>query len=771
MNPKLYQQVKEIVANALELPQDKRADYLDGVCQFNDNLRSGVDDLLSQMVDSDFLNQDPLLEITNDTEQLSGQIGRIKIDKLIATGGMGEVYLGTDVTLNRQVALKILNQEFLLSQISRAAFLNEAQVLSSLQHPNICQVYDFFREDKKDVLVLELIDGKTLRQLFDSKLKINPIDISIQLTKGLTAAHERGIVHRDLKPDNIMINQSGLVKILDFGLARTGLHEQAILNDKSYDKLTDNSNKTQVSGTPGYMSPEQARGEKSSTATDMWSFGLILSELFSGQLPFSAQSSSKKLIEQTKKAKVSIPTNIGNAEQILIKQLLSEDVKKRPTARVVMNQLLQIKKRPMRRLRNAIIASLILLTIFTVWKYTSDIQQEKNIAVIARADAEDLVGFMLDDLNQQLKALGKLDILESVANKAMSYYDNNDANLSASDGQGALVLVKISEVLDEKGRKKEAVELLQRAIDAFEVLDKEQSNSLIKYRLGMAYLSLGELLKIKGEFQPALVKINKAVNLGKSLKSTLSLSNKPTDTENLDLYLSSMYQLSDTYRRMDNNDISMSLIDEALIIAVPAAQKYPILTKILADFYYKQCSVYVAQDRKDIMLESCLNAMDADKKLYDANKNNINLRTNYAADHFLIANIYRHRNDRNKALEIVSNGLLHYQELVAWDTNNSRLQNELAGALIEKARILYELNRFDEAQKLFEEGHAILVPLAQDREEITYLHNLLFSSMYLGKLTLAREIADIIIQRGMKTNDLKELLIQLKVFEEEQKND
>ncbi|MCB1587610.1 MAG: serine/threonine protein kinase, partial [Xanthomonadales bacterium] len=138
---------------------------------------------------------------------------------MIARGGMGEVYAGTDELLQRPVAVKLMKAALRMSAVRRSAFLAEAQVLSALRHRNICQVYDFFEDRAQDVLVLELIEGETLRSVLQRGPAPQPIAIALQVADALVAAHERGVAHRDLKPENVMLTPAGQVKVLDFGLA------------------------------------------------------------------------------------------------------------------------------------------------------------------------------------------------------------------------------------------------------------------------------------------------------------------------------------------------------------------------------------------------------------------------------------------------------------------------------------------------------------------------------------------------------------------------
>ncbi len=210
---------------------------------------------------------------------------RFKLLKKIGTGGMGEIFLAEDLKLRRQVAIKSIKKGSDSESESKMRFLREAQTASQLEHVNICPIYEIYEEENDHYIVMQFIDGVTLDAIVSYKeLKIQKIlDIGLQVCEGMNEAHEKGIIHRDLKPGNIIIDKKGVVKILDFGLAK--------FRDGSDSMKTGivNSNLTEkgiVMGTVAYMSPEQARGEELDNRSDIFSFGILLYELIEGKNPF-----------------------------------------------------------------------------------------------------------------------------------------------------------------------------------------------------------------------------------------------------------------------------------------------------------------------------------------------------------------------------------------------------------------------------------------------------------------------------------------------------
>lgn len=198
-----------------------------------------------------------------------------EIEKKLGEGGMGIVHLAKDTRLNRNVALKFLPRHIAKNEVERQRFEIEAQAAAGLSHPNIAHVHAIEEVDDELFIVLEYVEGKELKDVIeDGSLSINDkLEIASQIASGIHAAHKKGVIHRDIKSRNIMIDTSGTVKIMDFGLARL--------------EGTDHITKTGTTiGTTAYMSPEQLRGSEADVRSDIWSFGVVLYELFSGELPF-----------------------------------------------------------------------------------------------------------------------------------------------------------------------------------------------------------------------------------------------------------------------------------------------------------------------------------------------------------------------------------------------------------------------------------------------------------------------------------------------------
>ena len=200
-------------------------------------------------------------------------ISHYKIVEKLGEGGMGIVYKAHDTKLDRDVALKFLPPHLSASEQDKARFIQEAKAAAALNHPNVCSIIDIQEQDNRMFIVMEFVDGQTLREKEPGLSLKQAIDIGIQVAEGLAAAHEKGIVHRDVKPENIMVRKDGIAQIMDFGLAKL----------RGVSRLTKEGSTV---GTAGYMSPEQVQGQDTDYRSDIFSLGVVLYELLTGQLPF-----------------------------------------------------------------------------------------------------------------------------------------------------------------------------------------------------------------------------------------------------------------------------------------------------------------------------------------------------------------------------------------------------------------------------------------------------------------------------------------------------
>src|SRR5881392_4488294 len=310
MTPAQLQTVEEIFHAALNQKPEQVARFVDTACGGDELLRRKVEALLASHQRAGVFIETPVGDIATRIIE-NGQadllvdrtIGHYKISKRIGTGGMGDVYLATDIAAGRKAALKLLPERFTSDAERLKRFQQEARALVGLNHPNILTVYEIGEDHSTHYIASELIEGETLRQrLMRGRMEVGEaVDIAIQVASALAAAHETGIVHRDIKPENIMLRPDGYVKVLDFGIAK--LAESAFAQppsqcfgvpgataDGAESMTLAQTNLGSILGTVRYMSPEQARGAPVDEGTDIWSLGVVLYEMVTGHAPFSGET-------------------------------------------------------------------------------------------------------------------------------------------------------------------------------------------------------------------------------------------------------------------------------------------------------------------------------------------------------------------------------------------------------------------------------------------------------------------------------------------------
>src|SRR5579863_8740438 len=226
---------------------------------------------------------------------IGDKLGPYEILAPLGAGGMGEVYRGRDTKLDREIAIKVLPAALARDPERLARFEREAKVLASLNHPNIAQIYGVEESDGVRALVMELVPGETLKGPLPLERALN---YAKQIADALEAAHDKGIIHRDLKPANIMITPQGVVKVLDFGLAAVSQPAGTEGDPNNSPTLTMRATQAgMILGTAGYMAPEQAAGQAVDKRADIWSFGVVLWEMLTGQRLFTGETVSHILAD------------------------------------------------------------------------------------------------------------------------------------------------------------------------------------------------------------------------------------------------------------------------------------------------------------------------------------------------------------------------------------------------------------------------------------------------------------------------------------------
>jgi Tol biopolymer transport system component len=337
-----WRQIENLCHAALACDAAERRAFLENACRSDEELRREVESLLAQESSAkDFMSVPAaVLAGSAGLDQpartlIGARFGSYTIRSLLGIGGMGEVYRAHDETLGREVAIKVLSPAFTTEPERHARFEREARMLATLNHPQIGAIYGVEEADGVRALVLELVEGETLGERLAREGR-NPsapgpglsvteaLTIARQIAGALEAAHEKGIVHRDLKPANIKITPDGVVKVLDFGLAKVASPDSSI-SDPSQSRAG------AVFGTAAYMSPEQARGHHVDKRSDIWAFGCVLFEMLTGHAAFAGETASDtiaKILEREPDWSA-LPSATPDAIRRLLFRCLAKDAKQR----------------------------------------------------------------------------------------------------------------------------------------------------------------------------------------------------------------------------------------------------------------------------------------------------------------------------------------------------------------------------------------------------------------------------------------------------------
>ena len=358
MKPERWQEIEQLYHAALQRDASERGAFIEETCRGDDALRREVESLLKYEAQAENFIESPAMDVAakmmaedQSATVTTGQfIDHYKIVRPLGAGGMGEVYLADDTRLHRKVAIKFLPTHFTQDQKHLRRFQQEALTVATLSHPNVCTIHEVIETgDNRHCIVMEHVEGMTLRdRIADGPMNLNEaLDVAIQVASALSSAHAAGIVHRDIKLENIMLRRDGYVKILDFGLAK--LTEREIsLDPEANTQMLIKTTPGVVMGTVYYMSPEQARGLPVDARTDVWSLGVVLYELVTGQKPFAGQTQTDVIISIAEREPAPLSKHVtevpARLEQVVKKALAKDREQRYQTADDLLTDLKGVKQ-------------------------------------------------------------------------------------------------------------------------------------------------------------------------------------------------------------------------------------------------------------------------------------------------------------------------------------------------------------------------------------------------------------------------------------------
>ena len=349
MTPERWGKIESIFHKALEADESRRGSVIEESCAGDETLRREVESLLAHHSESASFIEQPAFADQVDTftfrpvtaaaaprPDLKGiAVGHYRILEEIGTGGMGVVYKAEDTRLGRLVALKFLPEHMAADSVALERFRREARAASSLNHPNICTIHDIDVYEDREFIVMEYLDGQTLARYMAGRRAVDTqlvAKLGMPIAEALGAAHSRGVIHRDIKPGNIFVTQSGLVKVLDFGVAK-------LVAGADQSEVTTLTETHTITGTLPYMSPEQLRGEKVDTRSDIYALGVVLYEIATGQRLYSS-SLHAQLVDEILNRPASPPSSINKklsakADEIILKCLAKDPEDRYQTAKEI----------------------------------------------------------------------------------------------------------------------------------------------------------------------------------------------------------------------------------------------------------------------------------------------------------------------------------------------------------------------------------------------------------------------------------------------------
>ncbi|MDT5262968.1 MAG: eukaryotic-like serine/threonine-protein kinase [Acidobacteriota bacterium] len=478
MTPERWQRIEDLFHAAREFSPDERAAFLQRECDGDATLGAEVEGLLccdteaGSFIETEALDVVACLVARERVQAMLGKrIGQYRVERLLGAGGMGEVYLAEDTRLNRPVALKLLHPQLTGDDARVERLLKEAQTASALNHPNIVTVYGVEQsDDRVQLMATEYVEGQTLRRrMCEGKMSVaEAVAVAVQVARALVAAHEAGFIHRDIKPENIMVRPDGIVKVLDFGIAKLAESRSLPFPNSGTGATTEQG---VVAGTVHYMSPEQLRRLKTDARTDIWSLGCVLYEMLAARAPFAGETASDVVVHVLDREPPSLAELAPNATpalQKIVRRALEKSPEERyQTAREMLDDLEQLQRDGVasrrarkyagfvgeRGARRAVALSALVVLLFVLVAVYFPHRASRTINSMAvlpfvNAGGDPNSEYISDGITESLiNNLSQLPNLKVIARSSVFRYKVRDPQSDAPDPQEAARALGVQAVL------------------------------------------------------------------------------------------------------------------------------------------------------------------------------------------------------------------------------------------------------------------------------------------------------------------------------------
>ena len=670
--------------------------------------------------------------------------GQFRVLEKVGQGGMGELFLAHDQKLDRRVALKSIRSRVRLSHEGRQRFHREAQILGRLDHSRICRIYDYVETESADFLVLEYIEGKPLSQTLSAPLpQGKATDFGIQIADALTVAHAEGVVHRDLKPSNLMVTPSGGIKVLDFGIARALAASGRGPLLPTPNGSTASGEMTQVGavmGTLDYMSPEQARGESVTGATDVFALGLLLQEMWTGARARPRELTPLEMLRHIESEVRSPAEGLKGEMRQLVDQMCAPLPTMRPTAHAVGERLKWIAEKPKRRLRARVVGGAILVATLGGLKYTLDLRSAHAATVINQARADRLIRFMHEDLWNKLGDVGQLEILEDVWEESSEYFESMAAE-ELSDEQlvdRARAFRQIGTVRRDKldAKPGSAERAFRSSYElAVELLAREPDNLDRRFEVGQAEFYLGELALFQREFAAA------EEWLGKYHETSLALAEADPSSEDYAMELAwSEHNLGAVYDAQGRPAEALAIFAKSVsvwrefLVRHPADEDW--LQELASSLSWLAKSALASGDL-DQARTGYTECMEVWHQLIAADRDQRQWPMEWAVAAQQMATVERLEGKHDASESLLAKAQVILEELCAWDPVNAEWARSLALNALFQGQALMEQGRMPEAKAKMERCVEELTRLTSEGEPSPDLDfHRAICHVWLGELAL-----------------------------------